>query len=119
MQAARNLPSGPARDTEWHNARKAAKRLRYATEAAAPVLGKPARTLVKRVKAFQEVLGDHQDAAVALPVLRELGALAHSEGGNGFAFGILHEREDRPLPDASLPPAWQQVKKAARDLPVR
>ncbi len=84
--------SGAERDTEWHEARKAAKRLRYATEAGAPVLGAPATQLVKRVKQVQELLGDHQDAGVARPVLREIGIQAHLDGENGFTFGILHEQ---------------------------
>ena len=85
--------SGAERDVEWHEARKASKRLRYATEAGAPVLGAPAKKLVKRVKQVQELLGDHQDAVVARPVLREMGIQAHLDGENGFTFGILHERE--------------------------
>jgi CHAD domain-containing protein len=85
--------SGVERDIEWHEARKASKRLRYATEAAAPVLGAPAQQLVKRVKKVQELLGDHQDAVVAQPVLREIGIQAHLDGENGFTFGVLHERE--------------------------
>ncbi len=92
VREARRL-SGAERDTEWHEARKAAKRLRYATEAGAPVLGAPATQLVKRVKQVQELLGDHQDAVVARPVLREIGIQAHLDGENGFTFGILHERE--------------------------
>ena len=87
------LSGGDERDVEWHEARKAAKRLRYATEAAAPVLGAPAKRLVKRVKEVQELLGDHQDAVVARPVLREIGVAAHLDGENGFTYGILHERE--------------------------
>jgi CHAD domain-containing protein len=85
--------SDEERDVEWHEARKAGKRLRYATEAAAPVLGAPADRLVKRVKKVQELLGDHQDAVVARPVLREIGIRAHLDGENGFTYGLLHERE--------------------------
>ena len=42
---------------------------------------------------MQELLGDHQDAVVARPVLREIGIQAHLDGENGFTFGILHEQE--------------------------
>jgi CHAD domain-containing protein len=113
VAAAEQLPQGPERDTELHEARKAAKRLRYATEAAAPALGKPARTLIKRTKQVQELLGDHQDSAVARPVLRELGAQAHLQGGNGFTFGLLYQRESSPLPDTALGPVWRNLKKSA------
>ena len=73
-----------------HETRKAAKRLRYATEAAEPAVGKPAKRLRKRLKPVQSLLGDHQDTVVARPVLRELGAQVHQDGGNGFTFGLLH-----------------------------
>ena len=99
-------PAGDARDRALHEARKAAKRLRYAAEAAEPAVGKPAKRLRKRLKPMQSVLGDHQDAVVARPVLRELGAQVHQEGGNGFTFGLLHAIEsdraahaERRLPD--------------------
>ncbi|WP_214401762.1 CYTH and CHAD domain-containing protein [Pseudonocardia lacus] len=114
VRGAEELALGAERDTELHDARKAAKRLRYATEAAAPVLGKPARTLISRTRQVQELLGDHQDAIVALPVLRELGAAAHAEGTNGFTFGLLYEREHSHLPDSALGPAWERLSEAAR-----
>jgi CHAD domain-containing protein len=116
VRAAEQLPQGPERDTELHEARKAAKRLRYATEAAQPVLGRPASTLVSRVKAVQELLGDHQDSVVAVPVLRELGAQAQLDGGNGFTFGILHAAENRHLPDTAVGPAWKKLRKAAASI---
>ena len=72
---------------------------RYAAEAAAPTLGKPARRRT-RAKQVQELLGDHQDAAVSLDVLRELGAEAHLDGGNGFIFGLLYQKAAGPAPDA-------------------
>jgi CHAD domain-containing protein len=113
VAAAGELAQGPERDIELHEARKAAKRLRYATEAAAPALGKPARTLIKGTKQVQELLGDHQDAAVARPVLRDLGAHAHLDGGNGFTFGLLYQQQNHPLPDTALGPVWQDLKKSA------
>ena len=78
---------------EWHEARKASKRLRYAAEAATPVLGAPAKRLVKQVKHVQELLGDHQDAVVARPVLREIGIAAHLDRENGFTYGLLHQQQ--------------------------
>ena len=98
-------PAGDARDQALHEARKAAKRLRYAAEAAEPAVGKPAKRLRKRLKPMQSVLGDHQDAVVARPVLRELGAQVHQEGGNGFTFGLLHAIEsDRAAHAERRPP---------------
>lgn len=116
IDAAGELPRGARRDTELHEARKAAKRLRYATEAARPVLGVPADTLIRRTRKVQELLGDHQDAAVTRPVLRELGVRAHLDGANGFTFGLLYERESAHLPDAVLGRAWPRLAAAAEAL---
>ncbi|NUT51591.1 MAG: CHAD domain-containing protein, partial [Saccharothrix sp.] len=80
-------------DVGLHEARKAAKRLRYAVEVAEPAFGKRARKYRKEVKAVQELLGEHQDGVVARPVLRELGAKAQLDGENGFTFGLLHGLE--------------------------
>ncbi|GAA3459311.1 CYTH and CHAD domain-containing protein [Saccharothrix longispora] len=81
-------------DTGLHEARKAAKRLRYSVEVAEPTFGKRAKKYRKQVKDVQTLLGEHQDSVVARPVLRELGAKAHLDGENGFTFGLLHGLED-------------------------
>jgi CHAD domain-containing protein len=80
-------------DDAVHAARKAGKRLRYATEVAAPVLGKRATRRTRALKDLQEALGEHQDTVVARAALREFGAAAHLAGENGFSFGILHGRD--------------------------
>jgi CHAD domain-containing protein len=101
------------RDAALHEVRKAAKRTRYVLEVAEPALGKKARKLRKRIKDVQSLLGEHHDTVVACPVLRELGAQAHIEGGNGFTFGILHATEQataRRLDD-QLTAAWKRVEK--------
>ena len=71
MRRARRAPAGAGRDVALHEARKAAKRARYAADAAEPVFGKQARRFAKRMKAVQSVLGDHQDAVTARTVARE------------------------------------------------
>lgn len=93
LRRAAGHEAGPERDVELHDARKAAKKLRYAVEAVAPVLGGPARRIGKRAKALQQLLGEHHDAVTARPVLRELAVRAHLDGGNGFTYGVLYERE--------------------------
>lgn len=57
---------------EFHELRKKGKRLRYALEFLAPIYGESAGDLVKPLKTLQDVLGDHQDAEVAIAHLREL-----------------------------------------------
>ncbi len=56
-------PLGP--DAQWHEVRVRAKRARYAIEAVADVLGGSVPELARAVAAVQDVLGEHQDAAVA------------------------------------------------------
>jgi CHAD domain-containing protein len=112
------LGSGDERDAQWHEARKASKRLRYAAEAAAPALGKPANRLVKQVKHVQELLGDHQDAVVARPVLREIGIAAHLDGENGFTYGLLHQQQTDAgrLHEGDITAAWRDLRRVVRQL---
>jgi CHAD domain-containing protein len=93
MRHAELTPPGTARDVALHETRKAAKRARYAAEAAAPVYGKHARRFVKRMKAVQSALGGHQDAVNARAAAREIGVHSHLAGENAFSFGLLYERE--------------------------
>lgn len=81
------------RDVALHEARKKAKRLRYAADAAVPVLGKRAKTLRTRAKQVQEALGEHHDTVVARAALHEYGVRAHADGENAFTFGRLHALE--------------------------
>ena len=82
---------GPAE--EWHTARIAAKRARYAADAVADIFGKPAKDLAEALAGVTEVLGEHQDACVAQDVLREMAATSNVDGRTGFALGLLHEHE--------------------------
>ncbi len=87
-------------DTALHTARKAAKRLRYATEV---IDARP-----RGLKALQKALGRHQDVIVARPVLRELGASAE----NGFSFGLLYSQGDARAAaiEAELPALWKRAR---------
>src|SRR6185503_11730736 len=76
-----------------HEVRKMAKRARYAAESAAPVAGKPARRLGKRMEALQDVLGEHQDSVTARELVLELSVAAHLNGENGFTYGVMHAAE--------------------------
>ncbi|MFF4487810.1 CHAD domain-containing protein [Streptomyces sp. NPDC001544] len=114
MDRALALPAGPDRDAALHQARKAAKRLRYAAETAGPALGKPARRLGRRVKAVQKVCGDHHDSAVARDALRRLAVAAHAAGEPGFTWGLLHgqERATAHAREQELPEIWRRASKA-------
>jgi triphosphatase len=58
---------------EYHEVRGRAKKLRYAIESVAGIVGKPANDMVRSLRRWQEKLGVLQDADVAA---RRLGALA-------------------------------------------
>ncbi|MFC9331489.1 CHAD domain-containing protein [Kitasatospora sp. NPDC057015] len=103
VRAAQAAEPGPDQDTTLHEARKAAKRARYAAETAEPVAGRPARRYADRMKAVQELLGEHQDAVVAAAALHGLatgasavppGPAAEGDGesvrAEAFGYGVLY-----------------------------
>ncbi|MFF3937953.1 CYTH and CHAD domain-containing protein [Streptomyces phaeofaciens] len=114
IEEAVERPPGADRDLALHEARKKAKRTRYAAEAAVPALGGPARTLVKSMKSLQGLLGDHQDSVMARTTLRELSAVAHAAGENTFTYGLLFSREERrsAAVEAQVPDAWTAIREA-------
>ncbi|CAO5149712.1 CHAD domain-containing protein [Frankia sp. AiPs1] len=93
VRAARSAAPGPGRDVAYHRARKAAKRLRYASEVMVPLAGKAAQRLASRARRVQEQLGAHQDSVVALGRLRVLAVAAHRAGESSFTYGLLAEQE--------------------------
>ncbi|MFJ9542200.1 CHAD domain-containing protein [Streptomyces sp. NPDC101225] len=112
MDRALALPAGARRDAAVHHARKAAKRVRHATEAARPALGTPAKRLGKRVKAVQQIGGDHHDGVVARGLLRDLAVAAHAAGEPTFTWGVLYG-EEKAAGEArlrQLPRAWKRAR---------
>ncbi|MFF7639172.1 CHAD domain-containing protein [Streptomyces canus] len=106
------LEPGTDRDVAIHEARKKTKRTRYAAEAARPALGDPAKTVVKSMKALQNLLGEHQDSVMARQTLRELSAVAHAAGESAFTYGLLYGREEHraAVAEAELPGLWDGIK---------
>ncbi|MFG2822171.1 CHAD domain-containing protein [Kitasatospora sp. NPDC048365] len=96
------LAAGPDGATEGalHEARKAAKRARYAGEA----VGEPAAGFTARMKTLQDLLGRHQDAAVAARAVRTL-----SDGG--FGYGALYGLQlgEMHLVREQLPEVWREA----------
>ncbi|MEU6080826.1 CYTH and CHAD domain-containing protein [Streptomyces sp. NPDC047108] len=113
VQVALAAPRGHDRDVAVHEARKAAKRARYAAEAARPALGKPAKRLVAHMKNLQDALGDHQDSVVARTALRELALEAQKAQESSFTFGLLygHEEAQADAREAELPRAWREASR--------
>ncbi len=77
-------------DEPWHETRIAAKRVRYAAEAVAPTLGADAAQFAERMESLTELLGEHQDAAVAADEVHALAHRPHVSGSAGFALGELY-----------------------------
>ena len=59
---------------DLHKLRIRAKRVRYATEFIRPAYGAPAERFVRRLVELQDILGEHQDAEVAIARLHDLAA---------------------------------------------
>ncbi|MFG2679624.1 CHAD domain-containing protein [Streptomyces sp. NPDC048392] len=120
MDHALAQPAGRERETGLHEARKAAKKLRYAAEVTRPALGKPVARLGKRAKALQRLLGEHQDAVVAQDTLRGLGVAAHGAGESAFTWGLLHglERAGADAVQRSLPGVWRAASDPALRAPL-
>ncbi len=96
-------------DEFLHDIRIRAKRARYAAEAAAPVLGKPARRFAKAVAGVQSVLGDLQDAVVAEDWLRAAGAKVPSAQALVAGELISVQREAMAASRRDWPQAWDEV----------
>lgn len=105
------LATDPDAAPNAHEARKRAKELRYATEAAAAALGEPAVLFAAAVEQVQEVLGELQDAVVTAALLAELALSENTDGQAGFTFGRLHAFEQAGAHGAleEFLDAWDRV----------
>ena len=111
MDHALSQPAGERRDVGLHEARKAAKRLRYAERSDPHWVSRPSgRNAVSR--GFKQLLGEYQDTVVSRPVLRELVGQPHLDGGNGFTYGLMHATETNRATRAErkLPARWQKAQ---------
>ncbi len=117
--AAQRADPGTAHQQGLHEVRKKAKRLRYAAESAAPVLGKRARRLSRRAKALQDALGAHQDTVTSRAWLE--GLAGRTPGQVAFGAGRLHRREEERAraSEADFERAWRRLPRKHDDLWVR
>ncbi len=79
-------------DDHWHRTRITAKRARYTVEACVPVFGGPAKKLARQLEQVTEMLGQHQDAAIAAELARQL-ALTTRGARAPFALGVLYAQQ--------------------------
>ncbi len=108
MDAALALPPGADRDTALHEARKDAKRARYSSEAAEPVLGPPAAAHTGRMKSVQQLLGEHQDSVMCRTALTALRDQAAAAGEDPAPYDAMARAEQRIADgvEARVPDAW-------------
>lgn len=90
-------------DEDWHHVRILAKRARYAADA----LGHKRRA--KELAAVQELLGEHQDAAVAAQTWLEFAAVP----ALAVTAGRLYERERARIREVreEFPAVWERVER--------
>jgi CHAD domain-containing protein len=108
--AVRKLDKVPT-DEQLHSVRIAAKRVRYAAEAVAPVFGKPARRFAEAVADLQQTLGDYNDSVVTTAWLR--GAVSDMEPSTAFIAGALSEKERgmAQTMKAAWPAVWKRLSR--------
>jgi CHAD domain-containing protein len=98
---------------DYHQVRRRAKQLRYATECGAVLLGKPADELLKALRRLQDKLGAYQDAHMAQ---QRLASLAMQPQGlppaTLFFMGRFAECQGRITREArrTLERSWRKVR---------
>lgn len=106
-KAVKALPAEP-HDDELHAVRKLGKRARYAAELAGH------DDVVRRAKALQDVLGEHQDAVVAEERLRTLAAAATPAQALAAGRLVDREQERRAAARAAWPKTWRKLARAGK-----
>ena len=86
-------PAGDEREELLHDARKGAKRARYAAESVSGVFGKDAAAFATAMEDVQEALGEHQDSVLTRERLRDLARHTTSTDA-AFLYGRLHALEE-------------------------
>jgi CHAD domain-containing protein len=110
-RAVQDLSDDPP-DTALHAVRIRAKRCRYAAEAVAPAIGKPARVFARAIAELQEVLGEHQDAVIAGEWLRKHAADGGGSVERAFVAGELVSLEAAAAEAsrAEWPAVWKRAR---------
>jgi len=100
-------------DDSWHAVRINGKRARYAVDAVAGVLGGEATELAKALGDVQDLLGEHQDAAVAAETWLAIANADPDDHTLAVTAGRLFERERTAVQAAraAFPAAWKNASK--------
>ncbi|BBL80761.1 hypothetical protein RxyAA322_26150 [Rubrobacter xylanophilus] len=111
---ARIGPNSPAED--YHRLRRRLRRLRYTLEFFSGFYGAAAPEYISTLKNLQDLLGEHQDAAVAAATLRHLAREGRTAVAEGLARACEERaRELRGLLPGRYPemegPLWQRLRR--------
>ncbi len=97
-------------DEQLHQIRIRTKRVRYAADAATPIVGKPGRAFARAAAGLQEVLGDLQDAVVAARWLDDWREQGREPGEFRAAETLAAaERAEAADPRAGWRSAWEKL----------
>lgn len=96
VAASQQNPGDPA---ALHRVRIAAKCTRYLVAAMAPMYGKPAAALERRLKQVQTALGEHHDAVASTDRIRAA-VTAPRPGRATFTYGLLHAAQTQAAESA-------------------
>lgn len=113
MKSVDQAADDDARRDRRHDARKAAKRTRYAAEAVTAVFPAKARRFARAMEDLQEALGEHLDSLNAQHRMRELAA-ATASPKVAFAYGWLGgvEQANAARSLAEVERAWKRARKS-------
>jgi CHAD domain-containing protein len=105
-------PAGAEHEELLHDARKAAKRARYAGESVSRTFGKEAVAFAKAMEDVQEALGEHQDSVLTRERLRDL-ARHTSSTDAAFLYGRLHALEEAAAGESQrhFDAAWKAARR--------
>jgi CHAD domain-containing protein len=114
VERVRTLGHRPS-DSELHAVRIAVKRVRYAIELGGSPNRRKSAGIIDAARHLQDVLGAHQDTAVAESRLRALAEDAY-DGSISFVAGALAERQRQRRHHVAreLPAAWKHLRRATR-----
>jgi CHAD domain-containing protein len=112
VDTAAKASTAAERDVRLHEARKAAKKARYAGETLTEFFGNPATRFAAAMERLQEELGEHQDSVVLRARVEEL-AQQTTSTATAFAYGRLHAHEEQrgDIAVERFEAAWKQARK--------
>lgn len=100
-------------DEVWHGVRVNGKRARYAVDAVASIAGGEAAALASALAEVQDLLGEHQDAAVAAETWLAIANADPDDHALAVTAGRLFERERAAVRAvrSRFPAAWRAASK--------